>query len=80
MMDTPLSTRVTNIRKYHLVSKMITSFTMKNKKIGKPKLVISTRLTTIFILDPSTKPVIESDNEYTLSSSRSQNITKFEAL
>jgi len=80
MMDTPLSTRVTSIRKYHLVSKMITSFTMKNKKIGKPKLVISTRLTTIFILDPATKPVIESDNEYTLSSSRSQNITKFEAL
>ena len=70
MIDTLLKTRVTNIRKYHLVSKITTSFTMKNKKIGSPKLVINTKLTSIFILDLATRPVMESDKEYTPSSSR----------
>ena len=79
MIDTLLKTKVLSIRKYNFVSKMTTNFTMKNKKIGNPRLVISTRLTTIFILDPATRPIIESDKEYTPSSSRSMNITKFEA-
>lgn len=80
IIETLLRTRVTNIRKYHLVSRITTSFTIKNKKIGSLKLVIRTKLTTIFILEPDTNSVAESQREYTLRSSSSQNITTLETL
>jgi len=63
MIDTLLRTKVANITKYHFVSRITTSFTIKNKKIGSLKLVISTKLTTIFILDPDTSSVAESERE-----------------
>ena len=78
IIETLLITSVTNIKKYHLVSTMTRSFTIKNKKIGNPKFVISTRLISIFIFDLDTIPVIESESEYTPISSSIQNITRFD--
>lgn len=80
IIETLLRINVIRSKKYHLVSTITKSFTKKNKNNGNLKFVIRIRLTSIFILDLATIPVIESESEYTPISSRNQNITKFETL
>jgi len=63
MIETLLRISVPSIKKYHLVSRITTSLTIKNRKIGSLKLVMRTKLTTILSLEPATSPVIESERE-----------------